>query len=72
MSGLPYHLSEEDHFRLYKVRDSLRLLQFLAEEAHSQAPFDPQLLASYLAIMGEQLCQVLEAAERSGRRRARA
>lgn len=70
MSARPYGLTEEDQFRLYQTRHTLRLLQFFAE-ADNQGPMEPELLASAFWILGEQLDQVLASADQQPVARAR-
>lgn len=69
MSARPYGLTEEDQFRLYQTRHTLRLLQFFAE-AEQQGPMEPELLASAFWLLGEQLDLVLASADQKPSRRA--
>lgn len=70
MSARPYSLTENDQYRLYQARHTLRLLQFFAE-ADNQGPMEPELLASAFWILGEQLDQVLASADQQPAARAR-
>ncbi|WP_165667412.1 hypothetical protein [Metapseudomonas otitidis] len=70
----PYGLTEDDHIKLYRVRNVLRLFQYMNEDKHLCSP-EPELVGDFHCLIADLLDQVLasaEAGDRSASGRARA
>ncbi len=68
----PYGLTEDDHVRLLRTRNVLRLFQYIAEDNRASM-LDAELLADAHCLLAEQIDQVLastEAGEPTSDRRA--
>lgn len=58
----PYGLTEEDHLKLYRARNVLRLFQYMNEDKRLSAP-EPELVSDFHCLIADLLDQVLASAE---------
>lgn len=58
----PYDLTEDDHFKLHRTRNVLRLFQYMSEAKH-HSPLEPELLGDLYSLLADQLDQVLASSE---------
>lgn len=58
----PYGLTEDDHIKLYRVRNVLRLFQYMNEDKHLTPP-EPELVGDFHCLIADLLDQVLSSAE---------
>lgn len=56
----PYELSEEELYKLERARDSIRLVSILFGEVQRPSTFTPQMMASLLELVGEDIGYVLQ------------
>ena len=61
----PYSLSEDDYYKLESVRDSIDLVQSLACETNAMVSISPLLYASFLEMVRDGLCVVIDSAKES-------
>ena len=56
----PYSLSEDEFDKLRRVQDSLQLVTILLEEVQRSNSMTPQMMASFMALVGEDMGCVLQ------------
>lgn len=56
----PYSLTEDEFFKLQRAKDSIQLLTILLEEVQRANSLTPQMMASFLAVVDEDLDEVLK------------
>jgi hypothetical protein len=55
----PYSLSEDEFDKLRRVQDSIQLVTILLEEVQRPNSLTPQMMASFLDLVGEDMGCVL-------------
>ena len=58
----PYGLTEDDHLKLFRTRNVLRLFQYMYEDKHLSPP-DPELVGDFYCLIADLLDQVLASTE---------
>ena len=58
----PYSLSEDEFDKLRRVQDSIQLVTILLEEVQRPNSLTPQMMASFMALVGEDMGCVLQSA----------
>ena len=56
----PYSLTEDEFDKLRRVQDSLQLVMILLEEVQRPNSMTPQMMASFIALVGEDMGCVLQ------------
>ena len=56
----PYSLSEDEFDKLRRAQDSLQLVTILLEEVKGPNSLTPQMMASFLDLVGENMGCVLQ------------
>ncbi len=56
----PYSLTEDEFYKLQRAKDSIQLVTILLEEVQRANSLTPQMMASFLALVDEDLGGVLE------------
>ena len=49
----PYGLTEDDHIKLHRTRNVLRLFQYMSEDKH-QSQLEPELLGDFYCLLADQ------------------
>lgn len=58
----PYSLSEDEFYKLRRVQDSIQFVTILLEEVQRPNTMTPQMMASFMALIGEDIGCVLQSA----------
>ena len=58
----PYSLTENEFDKLRRVQDSIQLVTILLEEVQRPNSMTPQMMASFMALLGEDMGGVLQSA----------
>ena len=58
----PYSLTEDEFDKLRRVQDSIQLVTILLEEVQRPNSMTPQMMASFLVLLGEDMGGVLQSA----------
>jgi len=64
----PYSLTEDEFYKLQRAKDSIQLLTILLEEVHRPNSLTPQMMASFLALLDEDMGNVLQSVNGNFRR----
>ena len=56
----PYSLSEDEFDKLRRVQDSIQLVSILLDEVQRSSTFTPGMMASFMALVGEDMGCVLQ------------
>lgn len=59
----PYSLSEEEFYSLQRAHDTITLMGILFGEVQRSTTYTPQMIASFLESVGEDMSLVIQAAE---------
>ena len=57
----PYSLSEDEFCRLQRAQDSIQLVSILLDEVQRPNTYTPGMMASFMALMGDEMGCVLQA-----------
>jgi len=55
----PYSLTEDEFYKLQRAKNSIQLVTILLEEVQRANSLTPQMMASFLALLDEDLGEVL-------------
>lgn len=58
----PYSLTEDEFDKLRRVQDSIQLVTILLEEVQRPNSMTPQMMASFMALLSEDMGGVLQSA----------
>lgn len=58
----PYSLTEDEFDKLRRIQDSILLVTILLEEVQRPNSMTPQMMASFLVLLGEDMGGVLQSA----------
>lgn len=58
----PYGLTEEEFHRLQRAQEAIDLVSILFAEMQGHSTFTPQMVASFLELVGQDMNGVLQAA----------
>lgn len=58
----PYSLSEEEFYNLRRAQESINLLSILFGEVRGSSTYTPEMIASFLERIGEDISLVIESA----------
>jgi hypothetical protein len=58
----PYSLTEDEFDKLRRVQDSIQLVTILLEEVQRPNSMTPRMMASFMALLGEDMGGVLQSA----------
>ena len=58
----PYSLTEDEFDKLRRVQDSIQLVTILLEEVQRPNSMTPQMMASFMALLDEDMGGVLQSA----------
>lgn len=56
----PYSLTEDEFYKLKRAHDSIQLLQILFDEVQRPTTYTPQMIASFLEGVGEDVSRVIQ------------
>lgn len=56
----PYSLTEDEFYKLKRAHDSIQLLQILFDEVQRPTTYTPQMIASFLEGLGEDVSRVIQ------------
>ncbi|EPM68894.1 hypothetical protein A584_16358 [Pseudomonas syringae pv. theae ICMP 3923] len=56
----PYSLSEDEFNKLQRAQESIQLMSILLDEVQRPSTFTPGMLASFMALVGEDMGGVLQ------------
>ncbi|MBV7497853.1 hypothetical protein KW837_26645 [Pseudomonas sp. PDM24] len=56
----PYSLSEDEFDKLRRAQDSIQMVTILLEEVQRPNSLTPQMMASFMALVGEDMGRVLQ------------
>jgi hypothetical protein len=56
----PYSLSEDEFHKLRRAQDSIQLVTILLEEVQRPNSLTPQMVASFMGLVGDDMSCVLE------------
>ncbi|RMO87070.1 hypothetical protein ALQ32_01007 [Pseudomonas syringae pv. tagetis] len=56
----PYSLSEDEFNTLQRAQESIQLMSILLDEVQRSSTFKPGMLASFMALVGEDMVEVLK------------
>ncbi|MFJ2549962.1 hypothetical protein ACIOVF_26340 [Pseudomonas sp. NPDC087612] len=58
----PYSLSEDEFYNLRRAQESINLLSILFGEVRGSSTYTPEMIASFLERIGEDISLVIESA----------
>ncbi|MDF5893482.1 hypothetical protein P4A93_17890 [Pseudomonas syringae pv. syringae] len=56
----PYSLTEDEFCRLQRAQDSIQLVSILLDEVQRSSNFTPHMMASFMALVGDEMGSVLQ------------
>lgn len=56
----PYSICEDGFYKLKRTQDSIQLLQILFDEVQRPSTYTPQMIASFLEGLGEDISRVVQ------------
>ncbi|MBA2922911.1 hypothetical protein G9Q84_08380 [Pseudomonas sp. P7] len=56
----PYSLSEDEFHKLERAQDSITLMSILFGEVQRSTTYSPQMIASFLDVLGEDISLVIQ------------
>lgn len=65
----PYSLSEEEFHKLERAQESITLMSILFGEVQRSSTFTPQMIASLLDALGEDISVVIQSMSSGARRK---
>ena len=61
----PYSISEDEFYKLRRAQDSIQMVTILLEEVQRPNSLTPQMMASFMALVGEDMGRVLQSVDSS-------